>query len=403
VNANTSTEIAKGTNGAELFGWVCGLEPLMLETLSSRRTSTFVKGKHLRDEILGERSDLVPHLVAEAELAGENLIEELILGLSVERKITTEKHVKDDTDGPDIANVVVDTLLENFWSYVRRATAASSHGTGHSEILGQTEISNLHLKTINAVEKKILRLQVTVSNTVGVKIGCGRKNLLNDLASIILSERATLYNLIVQLTTTDILENKRDGLLLIENIVKLNNVRMVKFPHDGDLTLEKDDLLIILLVLIYYLHSDLLATLLACGLVHNAETTTADLLAHSVLGLKAVLALIRSTNHMSHDMQLTTCLLSADKRNPSLSNRTRNSIKSNLEGAKAVIHNVSLAHELEFDDTISHLADLLWVQSEHKFLLPLGLTAIYHLCLKSLLCADAFSLNIKLNVLLLKL
>jgi len=100
---------------------------------------------------------------------------------------------------------------------------------------------------------------------------------------------------------------------------------MIELPHDRNLTLEEDDLLVVLLVLVYYLNGDLLATLLADSLVHDAEATTADLLAHSVLGLKAVFALVRSASHMSHDVQLTAGLLPAHKRNPGLSDGARNS------------------------------------------------------------------------------
>ena len=203
MRTDTSAEVAKRADGAELFGGVGSLEPFMLETLGSRGTSALVKSQHLRDEILSKRSNIIPNLVAEAELTGKDLVKQLILSLGIERKVAAEKHVQDNTNGPDIAHIVIDTLLENLGCNVGRAAAASGHGTGHREVLGKTKVRNLHLKAIDAAEKKVLRLQITVSNAVRVQICSGRKNLLNDLAGIILGEGSTFYNLIVQFTTTD--------------------------------------------------------------------------------------------------------------------------------------------------------------------------------------------------------
>jgi len=283
VRTDTSTKIAKGADRAQLLCWVRSLEPLVFQALGSRRTEALVEGQHLGDEILGKRGDIIPDLIAEAELTRKDLVEQLVLCLCIEGKVATEKHVQDDTDRPDIAKIVVDALLKNLRSHVRRAAAASGHSAGHGEILGQTKVSNLNLKLVNAVKQKVLRLKITVSNAIRVKVSSSRKNLLNNLASIILSEGTTLNNLIVKFTTTDILENKRDGLLFIIHIVELNDVRMIEFTHDGDLTLKKNDLFVILLVLIDDLNCDLLAVLLASSIVHDTEATATDFFAHSVL------------------------------------------------------------------------------------------------------------------------
>ena len=81
-------------------------------------------------------------------------------------------------------------------------------------------------------------------------------------------------------------------------------------------------------------------------------------------------------------------------------------IQCDLECAEAVVHDVGLAHALELEDAVGHLAVLLRVERELQFLVPLDLAAgadINGARLCRLLCADALGLDVQVELLLFRL
>ena len=78
------------------------LKPLVLEGISGSQTNVLF-AKHVKDEVLGLRRNLIPHVSLELELTLSDLLNDFLVGFAVEGRLTTEEDIEDDTDAPDVA------------------------------------------------------------------------------------------------------------------------------------------------------------------------------------------------------------------------------------------------------------------------------------------------------------
>ena len=91
----------------------------MLEGLISRWAFLRVVGEESTDEILAVLRDCLPDAVVEVELSLTDLLHDVLVRLSVERRHTRKQDISDDTAGPDIALFVV-VLVKDFGGDVVR-------------------------------------------------------------------------------------------------------------------------------------------------------------------------------------------------------------------------------------------------------------------------------------------
>jgi hypothetical protein len=82
-------------------------EPLMVQSLDSGDTLGWIMGEHLHDQVLGRWLDLVPDASIDLKLTLFDGLDNLQIRRAVEWWISTEEHVEDDTDGPNIAKFVI--------------------------------------------------------------------------------------------------------------------------------------------------------------------------------------------------------------------------------------------------------------------------------------------------------
>jgi hypothetical protein len=133
----------------------------VLEDLLSGGSVLLLVGEELLDEVLSLVGDVLPGLVVEVEGALTDLAHDLLVGLSVEGRLSGKKDVGDDTAGPDIALGVV-VLVEDLRGDVVGGSELLVKGTGRVEDEGSTEIDDLDLiELLVLLEEDVLGLQVS--------------------------------------------------------------------------------------------------------------------------------------------------------------------------------------------------------------------------------------------------
>ena len=153
-------QVVQGVHGEGLVDLEsCQLgDPWVLESLFGRWALLRVVGEKRADEALAILRDGLPDAVVEAELSFTDLLHDILVGLSVERRHTRKQDVCDDTTGPDIALFVV-VLVENFGgNVVRCAELFVKVSVGVVDERG-AEINNLNLiELLVLLEQNVLRL-----------------------------------------------------------------------------------------------------------------------------------------------------------------------------------------------------------------------------------------------------
>ena len=129
-----------------------------------------------------------------------NLLHDILVRLSVERRHTREKDVGDDAGGPDIALMVV-VLVKNFWGDVVGRTELLVEVTvGVIDERG-TEIDDLNLiEFLVLLKKNVLGLKITMDDVGLMTVVDARENLLHENGTVALSEFTALKDLIEELT-----------------------------------------------------------------------------------------------------------------------------------------------------------------------------------------------------------
>ena len=83
------------------------LDPFVIKSLLSGDAVFWVEGKHLSDHVLSSFRDLVPLWWREAELALLDTLEDQLVVLAVEWRVTTQEDVEDDSTTPNITLLIV--------------------------------------------------------------------------------------------------------------------------------------------------------------------------------------------------------------------------------------------------------------------------------------------------------
>ena len=92
----------------------------MLEYLI-RKEPVFVVDNHLSDNVDGDLRLVAPFNRGEVELAFLDFFEDLLVVITIERRVSTEENVKDDTCTPYIAFFVI-FASKHLWGDVKGST-----------------------------------------------------------------------------------------------------------------------------------------------------------------------------------------------------------------------------------------------------------------------------------------
>lgn len=139
-------EVVKGVDGERLVDLkgseLC--EPRVLEGLLSGRSLFTSVSQERADERLGVVRDLLPSAVLKGESTLTDLLHDLLIGLTIERRHTGEENKCDDTARPDIAFVVI-ILVKDLGSNVVRGAELLVEVTVRVVDERGTEVDNLDL------------------------------------------------------------------------------------------------------------------------------------------------------------------------------------------------------------------------------------------------------------------
>ena len=126
--------------------------------------------------------------------------------LVFERKPSTQHHIEDDPDTPDVnLRPRIDTTSDDFWGSIVWAAATRGQEITVRDFVGQSKIGNLDIEII--VEENVFRLEITMDDFKPVRILDAGDDLLEKLASACFGHLAMLYDVVEQLAT-GVLENK---------------------------------------------------------------------------------------------------------------------------------------------------------------------------------------------------
>ena len=150
-----------------------------------------------------------------------------MIGLSIEGGHSREKNICDDTTGPDVTLLVV-VLVEDLRGDVVRSAELLVEVTVGVVDEGRAEVDDLDLVELFVLlEQDVLGLQVTMHDVGLVAVVDAGEDLFHEDSSIALAELTTLEDLVEELTTFADLSNQVIALLILEELVHLDDVRVI--------------------------------------------------------------------------------------------------------------------------------------------------------------------------------
>ena len=209
------------------------LKPRMLEGFCSRET-VLLFAEHLDDDVLGLWADRVPDVAFKREVTFSDSSNDLLIGLTVEGRLSAEQDVKDDTDAPDIALFSVGTL-DDFRSEIVGGTKDTVHGVLVVDAARGTEIDKFDDLVMLVLEVDVLRLDITVHNAALMQIVDSAKKLTNHVSSLDFTELHVHGDALVESAAVHHLIDEVHLLAVFVHLDNLSNVRMVKLLQQFNL------------------------------------------------------------------------------------------------------------------------------------------------------------------------
>mmetsp|Transcript_35371 Transcript_35371/g.84789 ORF Transcript_35371/g.84789 Transcript_35371/m.84789 type:complete len:212 (+) Transcript_35371:706-1341(+) len=153
----------------------------MLQHLGCGRSLVRVEGEHERDALFGFSRHIIPVLRWKGEVTFLDHAENVGILVAIERWITTQQNVADDSTAPHITLLVV-AALQHLRRHVVGRAGLGLHllaGT-HLVLLGEAKVNHLDLRVdVPVLQEEVLRLDVAVNEVVVVEVAHGTQNLLH--------------------------------------------------------------------------------------------------------------------------------------------------------------------------------------------------------------------------------
>jgi hypothetical protein len=206
----------------------------VLQGLGSRRAQLGVTHQEVANERLGVARDTRPLGLGEIKLRGNNLAKELRLILGPEGREATQHNVREDTGGPDVDGRVVPITQQNLGGNIVGRPTRGLQPCVRLEHVGQAKVGNLDDEAASLVARQqhILCLQVPMRHALLVQVHQSLQQLLNNTRRLRLSQPAIRNNLVKQLTTSNVLDDQVDALLILKGTLQVENVRVVQLLHN---------------------------------------------------------------------------------------------------------------------------------------------------------------------------
>ncbi len=247
----------------------------MLKGILGAGTVCWLVDKEGFDEALSVIRDGGPNAVLEGEDTLTNLLHNILVALTVERRHAGEEDVGDDAGGPNIALLVV-ALVEDLGSNVVRGAKFLVQVSVGVVDEGGSEVDDLDLVVLLVLfEKDVLGLQVTMHDVGLVAVVDAGEDLLDEDGGVALSKLATLEDLVEKLTS--LADPAKDNQKLTTNTLQSNELVCTKSKTVNDLLGNE---IVALLVFEELVHLDDVRVILKRKLVTKTIRETLKKLAH---------------------------------------------------------------------------------------------------------------------------
>ena len=154
---------------------------------------------------------------------------DLLIVLVVEGKHARQEQVRDDTEGPVINLFSVGPLKENFGGDIRQRAEWVKAGLVWPDDFRKTEVDNLEICCVRVVcHQDIFWLEVPMGYTVRVKVVESSGDLVRQLLGACLRNcEGAFLQIAEQVSAIQLLHNDIDIILILEDIKKADNVRVL--------------------------------------------------------------------------------------------------------------------------------------------------------------------------------
>ena len=203
----------------------------MLKSIFGGRALFRRVGEQARYKVFAVLRDCLPNTVVKVVLALANFLHDVLVRLPIERRHAREENVRNDTTGPDIALMVV-VFVEDLGRDVVWRAKLLVEVTVRVIDQGCTEIDDLDLVELLVLLKKdVLRLEITVHNVPLMAVVDAGEDLFHEDGTVTLAEFTALEDLIEELATLADLGHEVVPLLIFEELIHFNDVRVVLHTH----------------------------------------------------------------------------------------------------------------------------------------------------------------------------
>ena len=217
-----TTEFATQLEATELLGIDLivdvEVEPRVLERLRSSKTLSGVGAEQIGHQIFGLDGHGFPSVTNPSPLSVLNVDEHLLLVFELERVNTGKQDVEDDSEGPQVdsfrvAAVRLMAQKDELAGHVGRRSDQCGHLGVDLEVGCKSKVGHFDDGIFRlGREQKILGLEITMADTLGVQVSYGSQDLLEETSSFLFTKVMERDNAIEKLSTVNtVLSNSAVG------------------------------------------------------------------------------------------------------------------------------------------------------------------------------------------------
>ena len=157
----------------------------------------------LLDQVLGFLSDILPFLTVEVKISSGNHLQDFLIVVTVEGRVTTEENVEHAASRPHVTRHVV-VARQHLGRDVVGSARTSLHSLQSAAVhnLREAEVDDLEISFgIFAYKEEVLWLEISVDDVHGVAVVESLQDLLEDSSSHILAEELRLDDAVEEFTS----------------------------------------------------------------------------------------------------------------------------------------------------------------------------------------------------------
>lgn len=209
------------------------LKPGVLESLTSADTVTFF-AKNAVNQVLGFIRDLSPSLTFEAVLAYADSLDNCLVSLPIEGRLTTQQDVQNDTDTPHVTLFTV-TARDDLRCNIVGGTKDTVHCMLVIDSTRCSKVDQFDNCVVLVFEMDVLRLDIAVHNTVLMQVVDSREELPDYVGRLDLVEVLIGCYTLIKCSTVHHLIDEVDLLLVLVHLNDLSDVGVIQLLQEFNL------------------------------------------------------------------------------------------------------------------------------------------------------------------------